>query len=286
MPPTDQPKILRPGAKLVEKDADGNITSFGGIRVRDVKEAATRGVCLGIYGPAGAGKTTLCCTAVRNLELGAPGIVLDAEGGARSVADEMGLEWGELITFDDAENFVQAALAVGENNFKWRSVILDNLSELAEMCRREVTKGDTTTQPEYNQVTTRVKNLVRDYRNLSRLFGVNVFIVMWDTPEKNEAGATIARRVNFTPKLASQLPGVVDLIGYLEVIDNPPHFSRNLHLEATPRLDSKWRVAPSEVANTMPRQIVNPTMDEILDTLIGGKPFPAHLPSHKLPGAK
>lgn len=275
MPPAGQPTVLRPGAKPLIRDEQGKLVEFGGIKVYDVKEAAARGVCLTIYGPAGAGKTTLAATAARNKEFGYPAAILDFEGGSRSIAEEEGVQWLPCTGFDNLVNFYQAAIHTGPENFPWRTVIVDNLSEIAEVRRRELTVGDTTETREWNMLTKDMKDVIRDYRDLSRLFNINVFLIAWDLAERNEQGGIIGKRVNFSPKLASQVPGVVDLIGYLEVHNDAPHFSRILHLEANPRLDSKWRVSPNEVAAKMPRQIVNPTMDTILATLRGGVPFPA-----------
>jgi len=285
--------ILTPADRVVRAD-NGAITSFGSFEVQsdptDILEGL--GILFGVYGDGGNGKTTFICSlADRKVNpdgLGLPMVVLDAEAGIKSVAHLVGddLQRTRVKSFSDVERFVDTWEAQPRQHFPWKSVYLDNLSDMVQKALEEqgfhnkanTGPGMTSSQPDYNAMTVRVTVCLQKIRDLALDYNVNVFFSLWEYTEKTESGQIIGYKADLPPRLSNRVRGILDYVGYLAIVDNPPHFDRKLTflpMDANHRdLDAKVRIRRDEVAGQIPLEIYNPSMPDLLATLKGGKPFP------------
>lgn len=295
MPPNEQlnaaagQTILKPGDQRVV-DAAGKITKFGRFAVISDRAQVLEelGAIIGIYGKGGNGKTTLVCTlADRNLNpegYDLPMGVIDAEAGIKSVAHLVGpdLQRIPVKSFTDVEDFVATARANGKTNFPWRTLLWDNLSDMIQKALAEqgfhnttvIGGGKTSSQPDYNAMTTRVTLAVQSIRDLALDYGVNMIFLLWESTERTEAGVITGHRADITPKLGIRIQGILDYIGYLTVLNNPPHWTRKLDFSPNPELDSKSRFPKDDPALAIPFELYNPNFVDILNTVKRRMPFP------------
>lgn len=276
------PEIFKPEPMV--KDFDGTLTTFNGLTIIKPSEAIKFGVCGAIYGPGGVGKTTFAAGACES-EFGAPVLDVDAEGGASAVShiSESKLSVAPVKSWKEID-------ALGANfslaQFPWRTVLFDNMTEYASLALDAAkAKGGrgVNDQPQiqdYGTATRWILAFTRHWRDIARFTGINVVFIAWDSREKDDETGRISQRVNFTPALQSQFPGIVDIVGYLstdpkiQLANQGGEYLRWLNFSSNPRLDSKFRRSKNEHAKDIPLLIPNPQFAHILDTIKGGKPWP------------
>jgi hypothetical protein len=286
--------ILTPGDRV--KYLDDLPVSFGDFALDNdpTKTLERLGVVIGIYAAGGTGKTTFFCS-ICDRKLNPerhdlPMLCLDAEAGIKSVAHYLGKDLQRLTlhSFADLERWVALARAQPKHLFPWHSVYLDNLSDLVGKALEEQgfhnrapdgSLSGTSSQPDFNAMTTRVVLCLHDLRDLAEDYGFNLFISLWDQTEKDEKGNILGWRADLTPRLSTKVQGTLDYIGYMTVlpsqivINGKAEWVRKLDFSPNPMLDSKWRVTP-EHRDEIPFELYQPTLPAILDTIKRGVPFP------------
>lgn len=291
--------ILSPGDRVV-RNAAGEITDFGKFKVSSTPEKIQQGVVIGVYASGGTGKTTFFCS-IADRKLNPEGhdlpmLMLDAEGGVKSVIHLIGSDLHHLPihSFYEIEEWIEVARAQPKANFPWRSVYLDNLSDMIQKALFEqglhgkpnAGPGMTSSQPDYGAMTTRVTLALQNLRDLALDYNFNLFISLWEAVEKTSGGDIIGYRADITPKLAIRVQGILDYIGYLSVLKTQAVIKgidgvsravwvRKLDFSPNPELDSKWRVTPDK-AEQIPLELYNPLLPPILDTIKRGVPFPTN----------
>ena len=294
MPPTNQPPnfqtIIRPGDQSL-RDANGKITQFGTFQITSDRAQlqAETGVIMGVYGDGGNGKTTFACSlADRTLNpegYDLPVGVLDSMAGIKSVANLVGpdLQRIPIRSVADLEQFVRVARANPRQTFPWKTLVMDNVSDLVPKALRDQGfhnqsvpgGGMTSSQPDFNAMTTRIYSVLSDLCDLAPDYGVNIILLFWELTEKSEAGNITGYKADLTPTLARKVKGMLDYIGYLTVLNNPPHWTRKLDLSPNPELDAKTHTVRGEPASRIPFELYNPTLPAIFDTIKRGVPFPS-----------
>ena len=252
---------------------------FAGLKVHQATDITDQGMCIAIYGSAGTGKTTLAAGAA-DVKEGGRTLILDAEGGAKAVAHRTDIDvidindWPQLRRF--AEELVRADV------IPWDTIILDNMTEYQSVNMRDILKQagrDMTQIQDFNRNTIDMLTMTRTMRDIARKRGINVILIAWDSPEKDETTGFIKRDVGFTPSLARQFPGIVDIVGYLTVENDPPRSTRHLSFTVSPRTAAKFRRSKNENAMKIPLELWfgenNNLMADIISTLRYGKPFDA-----------
>jgi hypothetical protein len=299
MPPTTNPlaagnrTILTPTDRLT-RGPDGTITDFGKFKVFSDAPSILEsvGVTIGVYAAGGTGKTTFFCSiADRTLNPEGhdlPMLIIDSMAGIKSVAHLIGPDLQQLPvqSFTDVEDWIAFARAQPKHLFPWKSIYLDNGTYLMHKALAEQGfhnqvsgSGRTSSQPDFNAMTTRITVALQDLRDLSIDYGFNLFISFWDSVEKTPEGTITGYKADLTPKLSSRVQGILDYIGYLTVMPSPVVIDgrntwvRKLDFSPNPMQDSKWRVTPAH-QDDIPFELYQATLPAILDTVKRGKPFP------------
>lgn len=264
------------------------------------------GVCFAIYGPPGAGKSTLAAQAVYSKFAGKVGII-DIEGGARAYGDRddidvmsvkdsneqhrngMGYSQVEEILADLVAGDLRPADAP-----QYGTIVVDNASELNAFCTydtmrtvpRNIDQKDRPDQKDWNTTTSRMLLLTRRFRDYAQASGTNVVFIAWDRTQEDRVTGINKRDLAMNPALANQFPGLLDMVGYLTIKGKG---QRTLSFEASAITAAKFRRAPNEVAMSIPSEFEynfgspeRPFAD-LIDCLKGGVKFPAH--KYKLVGA-
>ncbi|MEW6555111.1 MAG: ATP-binding protein [Actinomycetota bacterium] len=163
-----------------------------------------------IYGDSGVGKTTIIATAP------GPVLVLDMEGGSLPLAGKD----VDLVKVEspDAIREVLARLKNGELEYK--TVALDSITEMYKVIMDEVIKTnpqvsraytDQASQSDYGRATELMRRAIRAFRDLP----VNVIFTALAQDQKDEVDGTITRLPSLPGKLAYELAGYVDIVGYM-----------------------------------------------------------------------
>jgi hypothetical protein len=253
-----------------------NVDKIVGLPVRSVKQQTTAGgVVMAFYGAGGSGKTTLA-SQIALVEDGAPVLFLDAEGGTSSIAH---MDNVDVVDIGSWKQLMEVSQAVStDESLPYKSIVIDNLTEIQSVNMRGIVGNALPEWTHWNRSTSDMLRLIRMYRELARFRGINVLFLVWEKIDKNENTGRMRRGVNFTPSLANSFPGIVNTVGYITTVKNPPLYTRCLSFAPDPDYDSKFRRAPTDASNDIPHEIyynINeyPLVD-IINTVRYGKPWP------------
>jgi len=265
-------------AVLTPLNARVVLRSYGGLTVEPVS-SPDRGLSLGIYGPGGAGKTTLAAT-ITDSELGAPALLINARANPHvisSYADRI-----DVVTptkFSDVERIRQDILK--DKDCQYKSVILDNVTEMWSMDLRDlygpIADVDWT---KHSASTADILQLVRNWMDLAETGPkLNVIFVFQETPESRVIrGQKVDSRseVAFNKALQSHVPTLINFLGRLYQISDMPPYMRMLDFSPVETMhQAKLQVDPKdELTRDIPMEHYNPSLASILDTVRGHKPWP------------
>lgn len=249
--------------------------TYKGFEVHSAAEARQWGYCLMLFSPPGGGKTTLAGAAADSPE-DSPVLFIDAEGGVKAISHRPDVEVVTVSSWLEIKKIT--AELKRDAAPRWRTIVLDNLSEFIQLATIQIVGNNTdqTSLPKYGDMAREVLALVRDYRDIARIKGLNSIIIAWDEVEEDKAKRPLLT-FNATPKLQSDLPGIVDIIGHIDKINGMPD-RRILNFEPSNSTIAKFRRPVSDSANTIPHKIHytldNIPMGDILAALKRGKAFP------------
>lgn len=272
---------------MTPENAGAFLKKYGGIETVPVNELHS-GIKIGIFGPGGIGKTTLAAT-VCDSEYGAPALYLDARGNPHVVSS-----YGDKIqvlpvsSFKDVERVRQDLLR--DKDMPFKSVIIDNLSELMSLDLRDRYGANTDIVWTMHSATTAdILGLVRNWCDLAdSALALNVIFAMWETSEVRKVRSTEVTRseLSFNKALQAQVPGILSWLGRLYIAEERAPYARVLDFRPIETMHvAKWQVDPNDPRTAqLPMEMYNPSLASILDTVIGGKPWPTE--RHARPGSK
>ena len=167
------------------------------------------GVKIVTYGKAGYGKTTLCATCPQP-------IILSAEGGLLALA-RWNLPYIEINTIADLRD-VYRWLKTPAARQNFRTVCLDSVSEIAEVCLAE-TKGanrkNTDGRAVYGDMIEEMTKVIKEFRDLQ---GYHVFMTAKQERIKDEATGVILNGPSMPGKrLGENLPYLPDELFKLDI---------------------------------------------------------------------
>ncbi len=238
-----------------------------------------------VYSPPGHGKTTLLGTAAGDPRI-SPMLVLEFEGGTRSIRSKVrkiGIEdLGKLspslnvidvIQIQQWADFEVVYDFLDTANHGYKSLGLDSLSEMnylnmTEALRTAIKEDkrhdpDIPEQRDYLRSAGQMRRLVRFFRDLPMhvFFTAGAGIQQDPRTKENKAWPALAG------KLAFEIPGLVEIVGYLAVVDlepDSPTTARWLFVQPTPRFEAKDRTE----GGLLGEYVENPTLPKIFD-LVG-----------------
>jgi phage nucleotide-binding protein len=160
------------------------------INIKTTGSLAANGVKILVYGQAGAGKTSLIKT------LPSP-IVLSAEGGLLSIkdADIPYIEIADLDTLREAYTWLTSS----DEAKRYQSVVLDSISEIAEVVLNAEKKATKDTRQAYGAMQEQMADIIRAFRDLP---GKHVYMSAKLEKTQDELG-----RVLYAPSMPGNKAG-------------------------------------------------------------------------------
>ena len=275
-----------PTVKLLPK-------KFAGLPVRQPAEIRQyKGLCIGMSGRGGVGKTTLSETIV-NSPISHNVMFFDVEGGAFVLDDAedkpgyVPAEGPHLGIVDITEwSHVQLSMQYLIREHKKLGIhgaIWDNCAEVLELCK--IKHNFYTTEKSkrlslWDDITNDMLTFFRDGRNLCRQEQFVMVFVMWDTDrlvDPSDQRSDHKRDIALSPKLAEKFMGIMDYVCWLETPPKPkPAHPPIMHfLDIDPAIPTKKRLnVKQQKMMGIPDVIYNPDLGDIINTVLGGMPWP------------
>lgn len=203
-----------------------------------------------IYGEPGAGKTYLAGTA-EDSKLTSPVLFIDVEGGVATIRFRKTIDVVTVRSMPELEK-IHGKLYHSiddKGRMYYKTVVIDSLSELTDVDMRFIMKDaygrnpdkvdpDVPSQREWGKARNHMRTIVRAFRDLP----CNVIFTCQVAMDKDE-GQPLRYRPGFAGKLATELPGFMDIVGYIYPENNQGVIIRKLQVQGTRRVVAKDRTA-------------------------------------------
>lgn len=226
-----------------------------------------------IYGPPKHGKTVFLGSGVLDKRT-SPMAILDFEGGVLDVLEGLpggpnGPDWYH-IPISSWEDFNVAYERLQKNEEGFKAVAIDSLSEVHVFAlmnllddpgnRRDARDRDLIHQQDYGKAMVQMRRLTRSFRDLP----MHVFYTAHHK-EEVDSKEGLVKMVNLSGKLATEIPGMMSLVGYLALTqDDEGKTHRVLLLQNYARIRTGVRTAWGVES---PDEIEDPTITSVLDAL-------------------
>lgn len=253
--------------------------TIAGIKITPAKELVSTewGMCIALYGSPGVGKTTTAGKLAYS-PYASPVLFLDEEGGTHVIKHIPNVDIAAIGNWAELSRVSGEITRLG-SNCPYKTIVIDNMTEVQAMNLKAVAGTGTPQIQHYNQSTAELLHFTRQWRDFARFNGINVVFIAWTSPEEdNSSGIKIIKQdVGFTPSLARQFPGIVDIVGFLSVEGSQG--VRVLSFAPSNRTAAKFRRAADDVSMKIPLTIkfndrMSP-LEDIIGTLKGGLPWPS-----------
>lgn len=208
-----------------------------------------------IYGAPGAGKTYLAGTAQDHDET-SPVLFLDIEGGTTTLRKRKDIDVVRVSSVAHLNNAYEL-LASDTSNY-YKTTIIDSLSELAGLIMegvlmiRHERRPDLDNEPpgikEWGIANEKMRKLVRAFRDLP----CNTIMTALEKHEKDESEGITYILPNLSGKLAHEVPGFMDIVGYLSTKIEKDVTVRTLQTTKTRRVIAKDRTSALDPVTESP----------------------------------
>jgi hypothetical protein len=221
-----------------------------------------------IFGPHNAGKTRWLGTADDD-ERTAPMLFLDLEGGTQTLVGRD----TDIVTVRDWQDYDDAYELLSDPETPYRSVGVDSISEtqvqgmLTILDQPAISKGgrpgpDTFEQSDWGTILIQMRRFTRRFKALP----MHVFMSAL-AGDAMQARVGMVKRPLLQGAFASELPGIMDVIGYMAQEDDEEtgEVNRILLLRNYPKFSVKVRLPWN--TEDVPDEIEDPTVTKLLDAL-------------------
>jgi hypothetical protein len=241
-----------------------------------------------VFSPAGHGKTTLLGTGVGDDRI-SPMLLLDFEGGLKSIKskfkridiNDLGkvpcdINMAHAVKIREWEDFNIVYNFLADDDHDYKSVGIDSLSEVnylnlttivgEAIDANDAHDKDIAYRDDYMRSIAQMRRLIRFFRDLP----LHVFFTSAALEVEDARTRKMQYRPALTGRLVMELPGLVDTIGYLAVVEEKGEEDsfRSLCVQPTERYMAKDRSEGGILGDYLDR----PNLPWMLDILLGEAP--------------
>ena len=201
-----------------------------------------------IYGEFGTGKTHFIGTA-QDHPLTAPVLLLDIEAGSTTLRKRTDVEVVRVTSmtklielYDELEKDAQSGKPT------YNTIGIDSLTELQKLdmndIMRAVVKRDSDRDPdvpsmrEWGKSNNHIRQIVRKFRDLP----YNVIFTALLARDQDDSSGAVRYGPDLPGKLKGQVPGFLDLVGYLHTVTENDEIERRLLVQSTQKYAAKDRL--------------------------------------------
>lgn len=207
-----------------------------------------------IYGAPGVGKTHFIGTAQDHEET-TPLLILDVEGGTTTLRKRKDLDVKRITSIEMLNEVYEMLVSDTEGYYK--TVALDSLTELQQLdmgdilAKRDETRPDLKGEPpsmrEWGKSADHMRKIVRAFRDLP----CHTIMTALEKTDKDDNG-TILIMPSLPGKLAAEVPGFLDIVGYLTTNIEKDETIRQLQTVKTRRVTAKDRTSALDPVTESP----------------------------------
>lgn len=202
-----------------------------------------------VYGEAGAGKTHLIGTADDDL-LTRPVLIFDVEGGLTTLRHKRGIDVVSVRSMTDVEkNYNKLYHSIKNGTMYYKTVGIDSVTELTDLDMRYIMKAayeknpdkvdqDVPSMREWGKARQHMRSIIRAFRDLpcNTIFTASVGTLQ-------EEGQPTKFYPGFAGKLRTDIPGFMDIVGYLYTENDQGVINRRLQVTGSRRVVAKDRTS-------------------------------------------
>jgi phage nucleotide-binding protein len=202
-----------------------------------------------VYGDPGSGKTWLTGTAADDKRL-SPLLIADVEGGLTTLRHRKDVDVKPIRSMKDLEALYNTLYkSIKDGKIHYGTVAIDSLSELADLDMRDIMKEayaknpdkvdkDVPSQREWGKARAHMRTIVRAFRDLP----CHV-IYTAQVATLQEEGQPTKYFPGLSGKLRTEIPGFMDIVGYLTAESQQGVIERRLQIQGTRRVVAKDRTS-------------------------------------------
>jgi phage nucleotide-binding protein len=202
-----------------------------------------------VYGDPGAGKTYFGGTA-EDSPLTSPVLFLDIEGGTATIRKRKGIDVRRIRSMKEIESIYNTLYkSIDNESIYYKTVVIDSLSELADVDMKLIMKNAKNANPdkvdedvpsprEWGKARNHIRTIVRAFRDLpcNVICTAQLFTLQEENqPTKYSPG--------FAGKLRVEVPGFMDIVGYMSAKSSGEVITRRMQVQGTNRVVAKDRTA-------------------------------------------
>jgi len=217
-----------------------------------------------VYGNPGAGKTVLAGSADAVPDM-RPVLFIDVEGGTFSLRDRY--PEVEVVRVDSWKSMQRIYDALYRGDHKYRTVVLDSLTEIQKFSMYNIMHQLLQENPdrdpevpgmrEWGKNIEQIRRLVRAFRDLP----MNAVFTALAATDKDSKTGSVVTRPSLSGKLAMEVGGFVDIVGYMYTKIIGEDIKRLLLTLGTDRQVAKDR------SDRLPSIMENPDMNTLYSTI-------------------